>query len=431
LKKPYQIEKQRAVLRLEKQAAENQQPVQLSFPLKDLVEQLQQGLMSLVRRVGIQVLEEFMAAEVKQITQKRGPAGRLDNYRWGRQRGYCILAGQKVPLRRPRVRNRKHSEIALGSYELIQRGSLLEESIWQKMIHGLTTRRYSEVVREFSEAYGIEKSTVSDHFVQASRAKLHQLLTRRLEELPLCAMLIDGTWFQKQEMIVALGVALDGSKHVLGLCQGASENTTVVKHLLENLQQRGLNFQIPRLYVLDGSKSLVAAVRRLAGEAALIQRCQIHKLRNVGDHLIEQHRFAVQHQMKAAYATLDYADAKRALHRLLRQLMDLNPTAAHSLEEGLEETLTLHRLRLPGRLRHSLASTNLIESGFSIVDTVCRNVKTWKGGDHRLRWVASALIYAESRWYRLQGYRQIPILIKEMEVALLRKVVPARHAGVA
>jgi putative transposase len=431
LKKPYQIEKQRAVLRLQKHAAETSQPVQLSFPLSELVEQLQQGLMNLVRRVGVQVLQEFMAAEVKQITQNRGQPGPAPNHRWGRQRGYCILAGQKVPLRRPRVRDREHREVALGSYELIQRGSLLQESVWQKMIHGLTTRRYSDVVKEFSEAYGIEKSTVSDHFVQASRVKLQQLLTRPWSELPLCALLIDGAWFQKQEMLVALGVALDGSKHVLGLCQGASENTTVVKHLLEDLQQRGVDFAIPRLYVLDGSKSLVAAVRRLAGEAALIQRCQIHKARNVADHLIEQHRYVVQHKMQAAYATLDYADAKRALHRLLRELMDLNPTAARSLEEGLEETLTLHRLRLPGRLRCSLASTNLIESAFSMVRTVCHNVKIWKGGDQRLRWIASALLYAESRWNRLHGHRQIPILIKEMEVALLRKIVPKRHAGVA
>ena len=182
---------------------------------------------------------------------------------------------------------------------------------------------------------------------------------------------------------------------MLGLREGATENATVVGALLEDLAARGLDFTVPRLYVLDGSKALLAAVRRHAGEAALIQRCQIHKKRNVLDHLPQQHRRLVRQKLNNAYAMAEYAEARRALDRLHRELMDLNPSAARSLAEGLEETLTVHKLRVLASLRKTLASTNVIESAFSIVEMICRNVKRWRGGDHLERWVGSALLVAE------------------------------------
>jgi transposase-like protein len=297
-------------------------------------------------------------------------------------------------------------------------------------MHGLTTRRYSEVVREIEQAYGIEKSTVSDHFIRASRARLQTLTARSLAEHAFCAVVIDGTWFASQELIVAIGITLQGNKVVLGLRQGATENTTVVKQLLEDIADRGVDFEIPRLYILDGGKALAAAVRKLAGKAAIIQRCQVHKIRNVADHLPDEYQANVRSKMRNAYAMRDYAEAKRALDRVLRELMDLNPSAARSLEEGFEDTLTMHRLRVPERLRNSLSSTNIIESGFSIVETVCRNVKHWKTGDQRLRWIASGLLWAESRWNRVHGYRELPILVKELELAIV-KSVQVRHASVA
>jgi transposase-like protein len=318
----------------------------------------------------------------------------------------------------------------LGSYEMLQQASLMEESVWQKIMHGLTTRRYSEIVRELEESYGIEKSTVSEHFIQASRQRLQQLQQRPLGQHAICAMLIDGTCFEKQQLVVALGITLQGYKVVLGLEQGATENTTVVKHLLDEMGQRGVDFEVPRLYVLDGGKALHAAVKKVAGQCALIQRCQVHKIRNVTDHLSEEYQSSVRSKLRNAYAMLDYADAKRARDSLWRQLMDLNPSAARSLEEGAEETLTVHRLRVPEKLRRSLASTNLIESTFSTVETVCRNVKRWQGGDQYLRWVASGLLWTESRWNRLHGYRELPILVKEMELAVV-KTIPVRHASVA
>ena len=278
-------------------------------------------------------------------------------------------------------------------------------------------------MKDFHEAYGVEKSAVSDNFIAASREKLQELMERPLSELRLCAVLIDGTPFRDRQMIVALGINSDGRKTVLGLREGATENATVVSELLSDLASRGLDFGVPRLYVVDGGKALAAAVRRLAGEAAFLQRCQVHKRRNVIDHLPEEHKPAVKKKLQNAYAMSEYVDAKRALERLHRELMELNPSAARSLEEGMEETLTVHRLRVPSQLRRTLASTNVIESAFSIVETVCRNVKRWRAGDHIERWVGSGLLVAERQFRKVQGYREIPALLTALANAVSKKTV--------
>lgn len=203
-----------------------------------------------------------------------------------------------------------------------------------------------------------------------------------------------------------------------------------MKHLLDDIADRGVGFDVPRLYVLDGGKALAAAVSKKAARCAVIQRCQVHKIRNVINHLTEDHQMAIRCRMRNAYATREYVDAKRALDGLLHELMHLNPSAARSLEEGMEETLSVHRLRLPEKIRRTVNSTNMIESAFSTVEIVCRNVKRWQGGDQYLRWIASGLLWAESRWNRIHGYRELPVLVKELELAVL-KAIPVRHASVA
>ncbi len=182
-----------------------------------------------------------------------------------------------------------------------------------------------------------------------------------------------------------------------------------------DLVNRGLDFSAPRLYVLDGGKALQSAVKRYAGDAAPIQRCQVHKRRNVLDHLPEEQQGAVARKLNAAYALEDYAAARQALEGLQHELMHLNPSAARSLAEGLEETLTVHRLHVPQQLRLTLASTNVIESAFSIVERVCCNVKRWHPGDQRERWVASGLLVAQKQFRRIKGYKQIPLLLGELE----------------
>jgi len=304
----------------------------------------------------------------------------------------------------------------LGSYEMFHRGEPLTETVWEKLLLGLSTRKYGQAVRQFSEAYGLEKSAISEHFIEASREKVKAMMERRLDKTRLCALLIDATPFEGQQMVAALGIGEDGRKTILGIRQGATENATVVGELLGDLVERGLDFNVPRLYVLDGGKALTAAVKRHAGESAAIQRCQVHKRRNVLDHLTDEQRPGVAKKLNAAYALEDHAAAKQALNTLHRELMDLNPSAARSLGEGMEETLTVHRLRLPMQLRKTMASTNVIESAFSIVARVCRNVKRWHDGDQRERWVGSGLIVAEKQFRKITGYKQIPALIRELEV---------------
>ena len=211
--------------------------------------------------------------------------------------------------------------------ELFQRSGPLQRGVWDKMMRGLSTRNYGAVVKDFQTACGIEKSAVSENYIEASREKVKQLMERPVGELRLCAILMDGTPFKDRQMIVALGIGCDGTKTVLGMREGATE-TTVVSALLSDLAECGLDFSIPRLYVLDGGKALHAAVRRHAGEAAFIQRCQVHKKRNVVDHLPEEHNADVKKKLQNAYAKVEYPDAKRALEKLHRELMDLNPRAA-------------------------------------------------------------------------------------------------------
>ena len=432
MKKPYQIESLRAVKRLEEMAADGNPSVQMVLPMAEMVGWLHKGVGELIRQAGLQMVQLLMEEEVKQLVGERSrPLPERAANRWGTEQGYCVVMGQKVPIQRPRVRTTDDQEVRLGSYEMFHRGEPLTETVWEKLMLGLSTRHYGQAVREFTEAYGLEKSAVSEHFIEASRDKLKKLMERRLDKLKLCALLMDGTPFAGQQMVAAMGIGHDGCKTILGIRQGATENATVVGELLGELINRGLDFSQPRLYVLDGGKALSTAVKKYAGASASIQRCQVHKRRNVLDHLSDEQKPPVARKLNAAYALEDHAAAKLALNRLHRELMDLNPSAARSLEEGLEETLTVHRLHIPSQLRKTLASTNVIESAFSIVERVCSNVKRWHGGDQRERWVGSGLLVAEKQFRRVRGYRQIPILLKELEalVPSKSKVVNRRKAS--
>ena len=435
MRKEYQIEKAQAEEEFTHWAKENGQPVQLTFATAEVVRVAQQGLGELLRQVGRQFIEAVMEAEVEKLAGIR--SAQLEErsaYRWGSEKGYCVIDGQRVALNRPRVRSRDHHELTLGSYELFQRTSLLSETVWGKIMHGLSMRHYKEVVQQFTEAYGLEKSTVSEHFIEASQRKLQQLMTRSLEQVQLCALLVDGTFFKGESLLVAIGVDRFGCKLVLGMTQGATENATVVGELLQQLADRGLDFGRPRLYIVDGSRALRAAIQRHAGNAAFLQRCQVHKLRNVAEYVPESERPRLKFRMRAAYAKPEFADARDALYKLHDELARSYPAAADSLMEGLEETLTVHELGVRSRLKRSLTSTNVIESCFSTVERICRQVKRWQPGDHRLRWMASALIFVESRWNRLHGYLQIPALINALEEAYylrLRQQHGLTRAGVA
>lgn len=432
MKRPYQISRRAALKRFEEMVREQNPAVQLVFPLAEMLGAIRAGLNELMIQLGQAFLEQMMNCEAEHLAGPKGsrqPERRL--HRWGVAQGYCVVNGQKVPLKRPRLRNSQKAEQPLGSYELVQQSSLMAETVWQKMMRGLSTRKYSEVVREFTDAYGLEKSAIDNHFIEFSRRKMELLLKRNLAGQRICALFLDGTWYRDQNLLVAMGLTCEGYKIILGLRQICGENATAVQELLHELRDRGIDFSTPRLYVLDGGKGLTAAVRAMAGKAALIQRCQVHKTRNVTAHLSEEYGPSVRSRLQAAYHTSEHAEARRILDTLHRELMHRNPSAARSLEEGMEDTLTVHRLRVGSKLRLTVASTNPIESAFSVVETICRNVKRWHGGDQYLRWISSALLYAESRFNRVQGYREIPFLVKETELAILKTSVPVIRAGVA
>src|SRR5436309_2620896 len=236
MKKPYQIESQRAVKQFEQMAADGNPAVQMVLPMAEMVGWLRKGVGALIRQAGLQWMDLMMREEVRELAGKRSEqqAERTAN-RWGSERGYCVVMGQKVPIQRPRVRTTDDKEVRLGSYELFHRGEPLTETVWEKWMLGLSTRNYGQAIRQFTEAYGLEKSAVSEHFIEASRAKLKNMMESRLDKTRLCALLIDATPFEGQQMVAALAIDEYGRKMILGIRQGATENTTVVGELLGDL----------------------------------------------------------------------------------------------------------------------------------------------------------------------------------------------------
>src|SRR6476659_9239145 len=243
MKKPYQIEAQRAVMQLEAMAADGNPAVQMVLPMAEMVGWLRKGVGALIRQAGLQLMDLMMQEEVRELAGKRSEqqAERTAN-RWGSERGYCVVMGQKVPVERPRVRTTDDKEVRLGSYEMFHRGEPLTETVWEKLMLGLSTRKYGAAVREFREAYGLEKSAISEHFIEASQAKLKQMMERRLDKVGLCALLIDATPFDGQQMLAALGISKDGRKIFFFNDPATTENATVVGELLGDLMNRGLDF---------------------------------------------------------------------------------------------------------------------------------------------------------------------------------------------
>ncbi len=396
--------------------------VSLPLPLVEVWEELQPQVEYLTGMAGLQIIRAVIEDEVtRRVGPRYRPAAESDGVRWGQQPGYVVFAGQKVAVERPRVRTREGEELPLDSYARLQHDGRRQRAVREGIVAGLTSRNYGRAVNSVLEGYGIEKSSVSRQFVAASAAQLKKLCEKKLDGLDLVALLIDGIHLGRQVLVVALGIETSGEKHVLGLWQGATENTTVVKELLEDLVARGLNPARRYLFVIDGAKALRAAIERVFGERAEVQRCQIHKRRNVKEHLPKSAQGDTDRRIRNAYAMTGYAEAKAELGKIFRQLERINPSAARSLEEGLEETLTVHRLGVGTLLRQSLASSNPIESCFSTVEKVARNVKRWRAGHQALRWTATGLLEAEKKFRRVKGYRELEVLFRNMNPSLTQQ----------
>ena len=397
--------------------------VSVPLPLVEVWEELQPEVEHLTGLAGLQIIRAVIEDEVtRRVGPRYQPSGEGGCRRWGQQPGYVVFAGQKVPVGRPRVRTRKGQEVELETYRRLQHDGRRQRAVREGIVAGLTSRNYQRAVQSVLDGYGIQKSSVSREFVQASAAQLKKLCERNLAELDLVAILIDGIHLGKQVLVVALGIESSGKKHVLGLWQGATENTVVVKDLLEDLVTRGLAPERRYLFVIDGAKALRAAIQRVFGERAEVQRCQLHKRRNVAEYLPKNAQGDYDRRIRNAYAMTDYAQAKAELQKIFRQLERVNPPAAHSLEEGLEETLTVHRLGVGELLRRSLANTNPIESCLSTVERVARNVKRWHAGDQALRWTATGLLEAEKKFRKVKGFRELPALQRKLNPALTQQV---------
>lgn len=407
--------RRKSVRRRGRVVSADSEEIQLSLPLPQVLAAAHGAVEALAGEAGLLIIKALIDEEVEQLA---GPRYSQDKARkatrWGHEDGYVVFNSKKVPVKRPRVRSSDGKEIQLQRYQQFQ-GERLQNVIAEKVLHGVSMRNFEGVIDDLCDGYGIQKSSVSREWKAATTKELDALLQRPLGDLDLAAIMIDGIHFHDYLLVVALGIDCEGSKHVLGIWDGPTENSTLVTELLANLVERGLSSEKRYLFIIDGSKALRKGIVSVFGNHALIQRCQIHKARNIIDYLPKRHQRPIRRALKAAWGMLNYDDAKEELEGILKRLRKISSNAASSLEEGLEETLTLHRIKAPASLRPALRSTNSIESTFARNRTLCRNVKNWRSPEMALRWACTSLLYAEKSYRRLKGYRDMPTLLKNID----------------
>jgi putative transposase len=408
-------------------------PPRAQGALGQLVGSAKEGLLALSVGVGLGVLAELLEEEVVEVV---GAKGKHDPdrvaVRQGHEAGEVTLGGRRVAVERPRVRSADgRSEVRLATYECFANRDPLSRSVVEWMLAGVSTRRY----RRTQEPVGAEveraarstsRSAVSRTFVERTRVSLSELMSRRLDDVRLVVMMIDGLELQGRCCLVALGITTEGVKIPLGLWEGSTENATVATALLADLVERGLHPEQGILFVIDGAKALRKAIRTVFAEAP-VQRCVRHKERNLTDHLPERDRPAMKQRLRMAWALDDHARAFEQLRALARELDRSYPGAAGSLREGMEETLTLTRLDVSGNPKRTLASTNPCESMLEIVRRTQRNVKRWSSGEMALHWTAAGMLEAERQFRKIIGYRDLATLV----VAIERDHDRRRHTDAA
>jgi putative transposase len=396
--------------------------LELQLPVAEVLAGIPEAVEELSHEVGLMLVMSVIKSECEKIAGvKDAKNPQRKAFWWGSQPGFIYYGKQKVLIDRPRLRSKDNKEIQLKTYKAFQNPKGMNSAVMKHLILGISSRNYEEAIESFISGYGIKKSSISRHFVKATAEQMREFMERDLSGLELCAIFIDGIEFKKQMLVVALGLDKTGKKHILGLWQGATENATVCSNLLDDIERRGLDMSKNYLFVLDGSKALRSAVAKKFGSDVLVQRCQQHKRRNVREHLPPEHQEAIDARIRAAYNMTDYALAKESLELTVKYLERLNPSAAASLKEGLEETLTVHKLGVSGLLRKTLSTTNPIEFCFSVTRTVTGRVKKWNGGDMVQRWAVAALLRAEKKFKRVKGYREIPKLITALQQKNLDK----------
>ncbi len=404
---------------------------ELQLAFTDVAELAREGLLAMSVGIGLRVMTEMMEAEVTdRVGLKNAKIPDRTASRHASAPGSVVLGGRRVPISRPRARTVEGTEVELDTYATFSADDLLTKVVLERMLAGVATRRHRAVAepvgRAVDDAAGsTSASSVSRRFKAATATALEELMGRDLSELAVVAMMIDGVHFADQCCVVALAICADGTKVPVGLWLGDTENKTVVTHLLADLSERGVDASGGILFVIDGAKALAAGVRKVFGDQALIQRCTLHKRRNVTDHLPKDQRRFTDAKLAKAFNNRDATAGLRAAKELARLLEDRHPDAAASLREGLDDMFTVRRLNLSDRLARTLTNTNAIESMISIARSTSRNVKRWRDGKMVKRWVAAGMINAERSFRRVKGCQDMPTLVAALNRHVNADVTPS------
>lgn len=379
------------------------------------------NLIQMLIPLGLQAVNDALQKEVREWVGKRYAHGK-ENTSWGKQNGSVYLSDQKAPLKVPRIRNKiTGREVPLQTYQKLQRPYKEDGQIFKKLLNGLSMRKYQESTEIVPQVFGISPSNVSRRFKKITSAKLRQLQTRRLNKHDFVAMFIDGKRFAEEGLMIALGITIEGEKVILGIEQMSTENHRAIGQFFNKLVERGFNFEEGVLCIVDGAKGLRKAIRQVFGDCAIIQRCQWHKMENVVGYLNPLQQKIYRRKIKAAHSKTTYNEALSALGKLKVELEGINPSAAGSLREGMEETLTIHRLGLCTELKRSFSTTNCIESIMSQVEQYTERVDYWRDGKHIQRWVGAGLLEVEPRLNRVHGCRYLKLLRRKLKAEIEKR----------
>jgi transposase-like protein len=362
--------------------------------------------------LGLMHVQEMLDQEVVALAGERyvRKAESTKGRRHGSNPGTVRLAGQRVPIRVPRIRSLSGSEIPLRSFEALSGENAVNDLLLKRVLYGISCRNYEAAAESIPGAIGLSSSTVSRGFIEASAAQLRELQERDLSGEDVVSLFLDGKTFADATMVIALGITMSGDKRFLGFVETDTENEKVLTPFLRSLIERGLDASQGLLVILDGGKGLRSAVKKVFRGRALVQRCQWHKRENVVSHLSKSEQVHWRQRLQRAYGRPEYQEALAALEKLHAELEERNQSAAASLAEGLEDTLTLHRLGVYGVLGRSLKTTNCLESVNALVEERCAKVDHWKNSSQRHRWLGTALVDIEPRLRKVMGYRHLPKL---------------------
>jgi putative transposase len=396
---------------------------QILLPLVNMIQSASQVVDSVVHEIGVKTLEVILALSAEQVAGPRTPgraSGEIRHY--GSQPGRVQLADRKVRVKRPRLRHKTEGEVAIPAYEALRKNQALSQYMLGALMRGISTREYHEVLPKMAETVGVSRSAVSRQAIEASVEQLKQLQERRWDQVEILVIYLDGQRFAEHHILSAVGVDVEGHKHVLGIACGATENAAAVKQLLIGLRDRGLPTDHKYLFVIDGAKALRTAIEEVFGREQEVQRCRNHKIENVMNELPKEQQDQTRRLMRAAFKLSSAAEGEKRLEQIARQLEYDYTSAARSLREGIQEMFTLQRLKIPASLHKCLATTNLIESPHSGVRKRTRNVCRWRDADMAERWAASAWLLTEKHFRRIDGHQDLWTL-----AALLGREVPASN----